>query len=126
MSGTTTRATKVTPEEEERRIEEFRRQGFEKHAMPHIIYHGSAVACPWPGCSIVIAGVDFQLEKMSDKTRYTQLLTAWWQGPGLVGRCPGCGQYVLFSMNGKQAVPDPNIAGTALLPDDWHQTAYIL
>jgi len=126
VSGTTAKAAKVSPEEEERRIAEFRRQGFENRAMPHIIYHGAAVACPWPGCNVKIAGVDFQLEKMSDKARYSQLLTAWWQGPGLVGRCPGCGQYVLFSMGGKQAVQDPNTAGAALLPDDWHQAAYII
>ena len=94
--------------------------------MPHIIYHGAQQLCPWPGCGFRIAGVDFQLEKVNDPARCNQWLAAWWQGSGLVGRCPGCGQYVLFSMQGKQAVSDPSTAGSALLPDDWYQNAYLI
>ena len=63
---------------------------------------------------------------LNDPAGYTQFLTAWWQGAGLVGRCPGCGHYVLFSMTDKQAIPDPVAAGLTVLPDDWHQNAYVL
>src|SRR3989442_9611734 len=124
-------ATKVTGpgvalKGETRRIAEYRRQGYENRAMPHIIYHGSQLLCPWPGCGYQIAGIDFQLEKMNDPARYSQLLAAWWQGAGLVGRCPGCRKYVLFSMQGKQAATDPVANGLEVLPDDWHQSAYLL
>jgi len=55
-----------------------------------------------------------------------QLLAAWWQGPGLAGRCPGCGRYVLFGMTGKQSVQDPAASGLTVLPDDWYQHAYVI
>jgi hypothetical protein len=116
----------VSPEEEQRRLDEYRQQGFGYRTMPHIIYHGAQQLCPWPGCGFRIAGIDFQLEKMADPKRYAELLAAWWQGPGLAGRCPSCGHYVLFALSGKQQVADPESSGYALLPDDWFQKAYIL
>lgn len=116
----------VTPEVEAQRLSEYRRLGGEQRAMPHIVYHGIQVSCPWPGCGFRIAGIDFQLEKLNDAARYTEWLAAWWQGPGLVGRCPGCGQYVLFGMTEKRAVPDPSAFSVAPLPDDWYQTAYVI
>ena len=115
----------VSPEEVERRLAEYRWQGYQHQAMPHIVYHGSHLICPWPGCGYRIIGIDFQLEKLNDPPRYQQLLYAWWQGPGLVGRCPGCKQYVLFAMTDKRAVPDANAGGLTVLPDDWYQKAYI-
>ena len=120
-----TKPEAVPPEEVARRIAEYRRQGFEHRAMPHIIYHGVHIACPWPGCGYQIAGIDFQLEHY-DAPFHNQALAAWWQGQGLVGRCPGCGHYVLFGFNDKQAVADPSAAGLVVLPDDWHQKAYVL
>ena len=93
--------------------------------MPHIIYHGTHIACPWPCCGYQIAGIDFQLEHY-DPAFHNQALAAWWQGPGLVGRCPSCGQLVLFGFNGKQTVADPNVGAFLMLPDDWYQKAYIL
>src|SRR5437588_12744688 len=101
----------VSPEEMERRLAEYRAQGFEHRTMPHIVYHDADILCPWPGCGYRIAGIDFQLEKLNDPARYGQLLAAWWQGPGLAGRCPGCGRYVLFGMAGKQTIQDPAAAG---------------
>ncbi len=121
-----TAGSTLPAEEVERRLAEYRRQGFEHRAMPHIVYHAPYLLCPWPGCGFQIGGIDFQLENLNDPGRYSQYLAAWWQGPGLVGRCPGCQQYVLFGMNGKQAVPDPAAAGLTVLPDDWYQKAYIL
>jgi hypothetical protein len=43
-----------------------------------------------------------------------------------VGRCPGCGEYVLFGMDKKQAVRDPVAAGLVVLPDDWVKDAYLI
>ncbi|HEV3258582.1 MAG TPA: hypothetical protein VG013_17030 [Gemmataceae bacterium] len=116
----------VSPEEAERRLAEYRAQGLKHRTMPHIVYHDPNILCPWPGCGYRIAGIDFQLEQLNDPARYAQLLAAWWQGPGLAGRCPGCGRYVLFGMSGKQAVHDPAAAGLAILPDDWCQNGYLI
>jgi hypothetical protein len=127
MKGTAQAASHaVPPEEVERRIAEYRARGLERRARPHIVYHDPFIVCPWPGCGYRIAGIDFPLEKLQDPARYSQLLAAWWQGPGLVGRCPGCGQYVLFTMDKKQAVQDPAAAGLVVLPDDWFQNAYLI
>ena len=123
--STGTKPEAVSPEEVAHRITEYRRQGFERKTTPHIIYHGNHISCPWPGCGYQIAGVDFQLENY-DQAFHNQALAAWWQGPGLVGRCPGCGQFVLFGFIDKQALADPIARGFVVLPDDWHQKAYIL
>ena len=53
-------------------------------------------------------------------------MAAWWNGPGLVGRCPGCGRYVLFTLEDKRAVLDSTKWGSALLPDDWHEKAHVV
>ena len=116
----------VTAEEAQRRIEEYRREGERRRAMPHIVYRGAHLLCPWSGCGYRIAGIDFQLEHLNDPALYSRLLAAWWQGQGLAGRCPGCRQYVLFGMSDKQAVADPAAAGLTVLLDDWHQHAYLL
>ena len=126
MSPLTPAKPEAAPAEEvARRVAEYRRQAFERNTMPHIVYHGTHIGCPWPGCGHQIAGIDFQLENY-DPTFHNQALAAWWQGPGLVGRCPGCSRSVLFGFNDKQAVPDPTAGGFALLPDDWHQRASIV
>ncbi len=115
----------VSSDEEKYWIDEYRREGYNRQAMPHIVYHDPFHLCPWPGCGFKIAAVDFQVEKISDAGQKKELLAAWWQGPGFVGRCPGCGKYVLFSMDSKRAVADPAAQGLKLLPEDWYQTAYI-
>jgi len=46
-------------------------------------------------------------------------------GFGLVGKCPSCRRYVLFGVDTKQAVDDPNATGCPVLPDDWHQSAFV-
>ena len=119
-------ATGVPQEEVERRLAEYRRAGLESRAIPHGVYQDPYIVCPWPGCGYRIVAVDFQVEKMNDPNLYAQVIPAWWQGPGIVARCPGCGQYVLFKMTEKEAVPDPGMAGLTVLPDDWHQHAYIV
>jgi len=48
------------------------------------------------------------------------------QGPGLVGRCPGCHRFVLFSLGKKERVVKATAFGPAVLPDDWSQRAYIV
>jgi hypothetical protein len=114
----------VSPHEVARRVAEYRRMGFETRAKPHIIYRQQWDLCPWPGCEFRIAGIDFQLET-GDPANYASQLAAWWLGAGLVGRCPGCNQYVLFGFHDKQCVEDLTIGGLVVLPDDWYQRAYV-
>jgi hypothetical protein len=95
--------------------------------MPHAAYWNAAICCPWPGCGYRIALVDFQLELGGNPTFYAQVMLKWGRqsGYGLIGRCPGCQQHVLFTATDKQAVNDPNSLGLPMLPDDWHQHAFI-
>jgi hypothetical protein len=118
--------TTVPQKEVADRLRGYREKGAQQRAMPHIIYRLPYVVCPWPGCDHSIAGIDFQLELMGDQALYQKLMDAWWKRAGLVGRCPGCGSYVLFTMHDKQCVDDPGAHGDAVLPDDWHDHAYIL
>jgi hypothetical protein len=122
-----TKAPATVPAEEmERRVAEYRRLGHERHAPAHVVYHDEQLDCPWAGCSYRIAGINFQLDRQGDASEAAQWLAAWWMGPGLVARCPGCGRHVLFGLDGKRAVDAPNIWGSAVLGDDWHQKAHIV
>ncbi len=126
MNQASQTASPVVPADEvARRLGEYRRMGFERKLMPHILYHPPWAACPWPGCGFKIAGIDFQLET-GDSASYSRQLAGWWQGGGLVGRCPGCERYVVFGFNDKRCVTDPTVGGLVVLPDDWYQRAYIL
>lgn len=94
--------------------------------MPHVVYLAASILCPWPGCGYRIELIDFQLEKTGDAAFYARVLLDWGRpGFGLVGRCPGCGQYVLFGLSAKQPVADPAATALPVLPDDWHQNAYL-
>ena len=116
----------VLQQEVDRRLREYRAKGFEQRVMPHIIFRPRYILCPWPHCDHSIAGIDFQLELMGDQSDYEQLMQAWWKGAGLVGRCPGCTNYVLFTMQDKQRVESPGEHGSAVMPDDWHERAFFL
>ena len=95
--------------------------------MPHVVYVAPFLLCPWPGCGFRIEMIDFQLEKSGRPDLYARVVAAWGQQPGygVVGRCPGCGQFVWVGKDSKQAVPDPPPPGMEVLPDDWGQTAFI-
>jgi hypothetical protein len=95
--------------------------------MPHAGYLGQSLFCPWPGCGYRIELIDFQLELKGNPTFYAQVMLEWGRRPdyGLVGRCPGCRQYVRFGATDKQPIPDPNATGLPVLPDDWHLNAFL-
>ncbi len=116
----------VPPEEVESRIAEYRLLGFQRRAEAQVVYQGVDQVCPWPGCGLRIVGINFQLHQMEDSPVRERLLAAWWQGPGLVGRCPHCDRDVLFALGGKQAVEDPTSLAAALLPEDWQQRAHLV
>ncbi len=95
--------------------------------MPHVVYLGIAIACPWLGCTYQIELIDFQLELTDDATLYDRVMKAWGTQAdfGIVGSCPGCGRPVAYQLDRKLAVEDPIGSGLPLLPDDWHRRAYI-
>ena len=119
-----TTASEVPPEEVERRIAEYRRICFERQLPAVVVYHDPHVVCPWPGCGLPIQGIRFELEKLAPPAQVSHWLAVWWNGPGLVGRCPGCHQYVLFDVTGKQTVTDA-ADWPVVLPDDWYQQAHL-
>jgi len=95
--------------------------------MPHASYLAAALLCPWSDCGLSIKGIDFCLELRDDLANYKRVMAGWFLQPdyGVVGRCPGCAQYVWFGKESKRAVPDPPPGGLDVLPDDWHTVAYI-
>jgi hypothetical protein len=117
---------KIDPEEIQNRMDEYRRLGSEWRSEAQVVYQEPDHPCPWPGCDARIAGINFQLKKMADSELSERLLTAWWQGPGLVGSCPRCKHYVLYGLQKKRSVPDPQRMASALLPDDWHARAHLV
>ena len=96
--------------------------------MPHAVYYVPYLLCPWPGCGYQIGIVDFCVEKMGRPDLYARVVGAWHAQPGygVVARCPGCRQYVWFSKDSKETVPDPPGPGIDVLPDDWDQFASII
>jgi hypothetical protein len=116
----------VPPEEVERRIAEFRQKAFENQFPPQVVYHPPHQACPWPGCGYRIAGIIFHLDKMGTPEQQQVWVQPWWLGPGLIARCPGCRRLVLFDVQEKQFVGHVGAVHVPLLPDNWHETAYVL
>ena len=71
--------------------------------------------------------IDFRLEAAGDPVFYARVMSDWGQHPdyGLIGRCPGCRQYVRYGVVDKQPIRDPTGTNLPVLPDDWHLNAYI-
>lgn len=115
----------VSSEEVESRIKAYRRLGFEHRSPAVMVYPAAQQLCPWTDCGITITAIDFRLNDMGDVSQREKWLAAWWQGSGLVARCPGCRRYVLFGYEEKHTVD--NLAGfeEVVLPDDWARTAQI-
>ena len=119
-------ASTVPPEEVARRLAEYRRLGLLRRAPADVVYQPPEDACPWPGCDARIAAIKFQLEKMGSNENLESLLMAWWSGAGLVGKCPGCSNPVLFFHAGKMAISGLAPTTSADLPDNWVQVAHIV
>lgn len=101
----------------------YRQGGRERHLAPHIVY--SDPTCPHAGCQQRIQAIDFRLEAHG-KGVYDELIRAWWDDTGFVGRCPGCNRWIHFTIRAKRAVTAEEAARLPRLPDDWHVAAIIL
>lgn len=115
--------------EQARRIAEMRQIAYQAKGLAQVVYHQPHQLCPWRGCGYRIAGIRFELEKMegyaAERDRW---LAAWWLGPGLLAKCPGCQCWVLFDVLSKLAVADPAQLSVLLprLPDNWHEIAHMV
>jgi hypothetical protein len=116
----------VSASEAARRLAEYRKRGFERRAPAQVVYQDPNVACPWPDCRFRIDGIHFRLDQWLDKAQQDRLLDAWWQGPGLVGRCPKCGRFVLYAVDKKTSVHNQSEFASAVLPDDWVSKTHIV
>jgi hypothetical protein len=118
MSKTST----LSPAELEAYDRIYREGGLRAMASPHVHYDDPA--CPHPGCSHRMEWIDFKLELHGDPVGiYTPLVRAWWEGPGFVGRCPMCHEWIRFTTLGMDAVGDDVANQCPRLPDTWHTVA---
>jgi len=108
------------------RIAEYRRLGWQRRAPAQVVYQEPSVLCPWLGCGYRIDGIHFCLEKWANPALLEQYLFQWWNGPGLIGKCPGCHNLVLFDLTEKQRVEKSVQVPTELLPDDWVAKASVV
>jgi hypothetical protein len=114
----------VSQEEVARRIDEYRRICWERRLPAQVVYSPPYQACPWPGCDLRIAGIRFYIEEWTQGEELERLAKQWWLGPGLVARCPSCGNHVLFGVTSKIKSTNPEPAN--LLPDDWNRKAHVV
>ncbi len=115
-----------SPAEVARRVNEFRALGFARRAPAQVVYQEAYVLCPWPGCGHRIDGIRFQLEHWCEPALLERLLEAWWKGPGLIGRCPKCSQWVLFGPTEKTAAMELDKWKAVVLPEEWQTNAHIV
>lgn len=88
---------------------------------PHV--HYVRAGCPHPGCSLVMAWIDFRLEVYEDDIE-KPLMRAWWTGNGFVGRCPACQRWIHFTPLSMRAVAEEDAAQLPQLPGDWQAMAH--
>jgi hypothetical protein len=117
--------TPVPREEVMRRIAEARQIAFDHRMPPVVVYPPHFHRCPWAGCDYRIVGMKMKLEDLGPAEFHEAWLNAFWRGPGLLAQCPGCHRYVLFDVEGKKAVTDPEPIGVPPLPDDWYERSHL-
>ena len=117
--------TTVPPEEVARRIAEMRQAFYKGRVYAQVVFHPTSWECPWEGCGCCIKGIRFELDKLGTPAQVEQWMKAFWLGPGVPARCPRCKRFVLFDVEGKEAVADPGAMPSPPLPDNWHEIAYL-
>jgi hypothetical protein len=119
-----TRATVVDSEADRDQMHALYRHGGEERQMaPHVVYHDTT--CPHEGCEQTLQAIDFRLEDHG-RVVHDPLVLAWWNDTGFVGRCPGCGGWIHFTIRTKRAISDEEAEHYPKLPDNWHVGATIL
>jgi len=68
--------------------------------------------------------IDFKLELHGDPEAIDKpLVRSWWEGRGLVGRCPACSNWIRFTTLGMEGIPEDRADQYPRLPDNWHAVA---
>ena len=101
----------------------YRHGGEERQMAPHVVYRDSS--CPREGCGQTLQAIDFPLEDHG-RAIHDPLVRAWWNDTGFVGRCPGFGGWIHFTIRNKKAISDDEADGYPKLPENWHEGATIL
>jgi hypothetical protein len=113
----------TTSEEHEQMHDVYRQGGVNNKKAPHVVY--SEQTCPHPGCVHHLQAIDFRLEAHG-KTVHDSLVRAWWNDTGFVGQCPGCENWIHFTIREKKAISQQEATKLPQLPENWHEEAIIL
>jgi hypothetical protein len=97
--------------------------GAKKLVAPQVIYQEAG--CPHVGCDQKLHAIDFRLEAFG-RTIHVPLVRAWWEDIGFAGRCPTCGEWIHFTIPGKQAIDEAAAQLLPQLPLNWADEAVIL
>jgi len=101
----------------------YRQGGAEHNMAPHVVYRDRQ--CPHEGCPQSLHAVDFRLEAFG-RPVHDPLVHAWWDDIGFAGRCPGCGNWIHFTIRGKRAIEENEAQSLPQLPSNWADEAVIL
>jgi hypothetical protein len=101
----------------------YRQGGAEQNTAPHVVYRDGE--CPHDGCHQSLQAIDFRLEAFG-RSVHAPLVRAWWNDTGFAGRCPGCHEWIHFTIRGKRAIDDGEAQSLPQLPANWADEAVIL
>ena len=115
-------ASTSTPAELEILDRFYREGGLCVMASPHV--HRDDPNCPPPDCDHQMEWIDFKLELPGDPGgSYKPLVRSWWEGPGFIGRCPSCRNWIRFRTLGMEAIPEDHADQYPRLPENSHTLA---
>ncbi len=101
----------------------YRQGGAERSMAPHVVYRDGR--CPHEDCEQSLHAIDFRLEAFG-RAVHDPLVRAWWDDTGFAGRCPGCGDWIHFTIRGKRAIDQREAQTLPQLPANWADEAVIL
>jgi len=108
-----TKASTLSPAEMEILDRFCREGGLGAMMSPQVRYDGPG--CPHSSCWHRMEWIDFKLELRGDlEGVYKPLVRAWWEGTGLLGRCPVCHEWIRFTTFEMETVDEalrPGIRG---------------
>ncbi|MFI5460173.1 MAG: hypothetical protein ACHRXM_32555 [Isosphaerales bacterium] len=123
MAGVASRIEDQVAEELNHMRALYRKGGLDGQLAPHVVY--PEPNCPHAGCGQPMQAIDFGLEDHG-RAVLDPLVKAWWNETGFVGRCPHCGGWIHFTIEGKRAVSAEEAAKIPQLPDTWFAAATVL
>jgi hypothetical protein len=112
-----------SPAEIEQMHAVYRQGGAQRAMAPHVVYVDAS--CPHADCTQHLQAIDFRLEAFG-RAVHDALVKAWWDDTGFAGRCPNCGRWIHFTIQGKRAIGDAEAATLPQLPENWASEAVIL